>query len=533
MFEKLQEERRGAKVKERRRLIVTIAAVLATGTIVLGGHYGCTVGSGEQRRDATGVDEASGTSPKDTSAELDRAPLQAFLERGEVLNDFEASTLDYVARAVLRGDFSRDAWKRMSPAEVAALDPKEAVGRTIQVRGVVKDLDREARQVTESKDLLWAFTLEGEDGSKIVVVHPGEGRILGERRPELSPKGASKAFENGLAVEVKGVYLQRRTGTIAGVVLGQPTVVLFGREYRAAIEAKPPPKSLSDIDFDTVEDRFEEEMREVQGPYSPAWQVIQWAQAVGHDEIARRIKSGELESEPWAAAEFLAWRTEMAAERRKSDPDRRKWIPERRGKVVRTWGITGEWIKEEWDQIPENDRDVLRRWKLWVLSHWDGFSSIRFDSPFPPSAFAGVLGHRRERLKVYGVFIQTYSFHVQSPEAQGKEAPRKGWVQSPYFVLLHVEPDPLPPSAPLFENPFFWTWVSLAVFGLVFFAVMSRVEKRESAAARDQGLRIRRRVRATDKPGGAGPSSPPATPSPGGDPAPKPEPEPPRTEGPS
>ncbi len=507
MFEKLQEERRGSRLKERRRLLVTVAGCLAVGTAIYGAQSGCTLGSTPPPlSQATSGADAAGKK-KDTAAELDRAPLLAFHDLGTVVNDFDESALDYVVRAVLEGGFSRDAWKRLTPAEVNALDPGEGIGRTIEVRGVVKNLDRETRTVVEGRDVLWSFALETEDGQRVVVIQPGKSTDLGDGRPEFLPKGSGRRLDDGLLIDAKGVYLQRRTGTIAGVVLGTPTAVLVGREYRTAIPPKPPVASLKDIDFDVVEDRFREEMRNVEGPNNPAWAVLQWAKTLGHDEIVRRLKAGELQVTGWYGNAFAQWRTEMAAEKKPSDPDRRQWIPAQRGKVFTTLGLTGEWVKEEWENIPENDRDVTQRWKLFLISHWDHWNSIRFDCPWPSSVFAGIKGYRKERLRVWGVFVQTWSYDVKGEE-------REGQVECPYFILLHVEPHPFPPGTPLTENPFFWTWVSLAVFGGAFFLVMSRVEKRESAAMREQNLRIRRRVREDAKGEHDEAPSPPAPPPP-------------------
>jgi hypothetical protein len=63
-------------------------------------------------------------------------------------------------------------------------------------------------------------------------------------------------------------------------------------------------------------------------------------------------------------------------------------------------------------------------------------------------------------------------------------------------VVLHIEAIPDLQATPLWKNPFFIVWVSLAVFGAAFFVVMSRMERKEAKVLRDQALRIRRGGRA-------------------------------------
>src|SRR5204862_85207 len=68
----------------------------------------------------------------------------------------------------------------------------------------------------------------------------------------------------------------------------------------------------------------------------------------------------------------------------------------------------------------------------------------------------------------------------------------------PCFLLLHLEPNAPIVGLPYYENPFFWSWVGLVVFGAAFFLVMHKIEKRESTQMRDQNLRLRRRRRELD-----------------------------------
>ena len=130
---------------------------------------------------------------------------------------------------------------------------------------------------------------------------------------------------------------------------------------------------------------------------------------------------------------------------------------------------------------------------------------MSFDSPYPIEAFRDVRppkkGDAKQRVRVYGIFYKHYSF---VPDSAGKRPDRDPEVTAPAFILLHIEPDAPIRAAPLLENPFFWTWMSLLVFGSLFFFVMSRIERKESAAMHDQNLRIKRRQREVEAARGEG-----------------------------
>jgi hypothetical protein len=525
MFEDLKAERAGARTKEKMRLWVTVGACLVLGTAIYGGRSGCAgeadratpVAAGERRE----KEKREGEAPT-----LDRTPLIPLAEAGPA-EDFDATALDFVVSHVRRG-LSREPWKRLTPAEVLALDPKEAVGRLLEVRGVVRDLDREERAlagVPEGAGRLWAFALEGEDGARIAVVHPGSSQEGEEGRPRaalaLPGSGAGTALRDGASALVRGIWLQQRKGTIARVSLQGPTPVLVGSEYRLTEPPNPPLEAVEQASFEKIQDRLMEGMRSTDSV--AARQIVQWARTVGHDEIARRIRTDEWKAAPWAQVEFSKWRREMAAER-KDVPDRREWTPKQRGKLFRLTGVFGDFVRDDWEQIQPNAQGVDVRWKFFMLSDHEGYISLTLDSPFPLSEFEGVAGRRNQRVVAYGVYVQGYSFEVKSNT-------RSGEIQAPFFVLMDLRPLDLPAGTPLLRNPFFWTWVSLAVLGAVFFLVMTRVERRERAAMETQHLRIRRRQRELGQTGAV-----PAVPPRGGAPAsapPAPPPAPPPGEPPS
>src|SRR5437764_1443410 len=81
----------------------------------------------------------------------------------------------------------------------------------------VRSIDREEYKPVKALavDRLWSFALEGADGKRIVVVHPGLGTNPAEDKPAdaFHPGTAPVPLENGDLVRVRGIYLQRRTGT--------------------------------------------------------------------------------------------------------------------------------------------------------------------------------------------------------------------------------------------------------------------------------------------------------------------------------
>jgi hypothetical protein len=88
---------------------------------------------------------------------------------------FDAASLDHVIREVAGGKVKREPDAVATPAAVVAADPREAVGKTFEVTGTVKAIDKEVFKSAGSPlyDQLWAFALEGEDGKRVVVVQPG------------------------------------------------------------------------------------------------------------------------------------------------------------------------------------------------------------------------------------------------------------------------------------------------------------------------------------------------------------------------
>ena len=517
MFDDLKARPSGFTAREKTKLIVMVSGAAVLGCLLIG-LRGC----GQEPTAVIGRTPPPKTPPpKERDLDLGRLPVRT---TGVPLDAFDKESLEYVIGEIRKGGLKREPALRLTPSGVVALDPKVAAGTTVEVAGRLLSLDHEAYVASRADiDQLWAFGLEGEDGKQVVVVHPGSTQSANGGAPvdAYHPGAGSPPLKSGDFVRVRGVYLQQRTGTIAATALSGPTPVLVGKEYRRTTGA-PPPASLEAVDWESVHDRSYEETRSTDE--DAHFQVLSWAQSLGHDKVLSILQSKEIKVEWWNRDMFLKWSKEMEGDKDQSLPDPRVVTNAARGKVFVTTGALVDFSKEDWDSVPNNVGDVGQRWKVWIISNYYHNAGIRFDSPFPLTDFPGIFpppdkGDRRQRVRVFGVFYKNYSF---TPNVVNMRVIPEGMpteVTLPCFILLHLEPDAPIVGLPWYQNPFFWTWVSLAVFGCAFFFVMHKIEKREAGQFRDQNLRIRRRQReleAARAQGTAGPESPPPE---GADPA--------------
>jgi hypothetical protein len=221
-----------------------------------------------------------------------------------------------------------------------------------------------------------------------------------------------------------------------------------------------------------------------------------WARDRGAKALAEELASGKLPSTFWGSPRFQAWGKQIGDDLNHSLPDPRSLTLSARGQVFETTGILIAQDHEDWEHVPKNLYGVDERWKYWFVS--DFYANVTFlvDSPFPLADFPGVRAPqspRYQRVKLFGVFAKVYSYEPSKAHLRPDKDPV---VTVPYFVLLHLEPDEdTYTRAPLYENPFFWTGVSLALFLATFLFVMSRMERRESAAIHAQRIRLRKGIR--------------------------------------
>jgi hypothetical protein len=496
MFEDLKARPAGFTAREKTKLIVMVSLAAVLGCAVLG-LKGC-----ESEPPALLPSATRKEPPKATEHELARLKVRT---DDVPLGSFDKESLDLVIREIRGGKLRREPSFRLSVPQTAALDPKQAAGATIETVGRVRSMDRDAYpDGPTGVDQLWAFALEGDDGSQVLVVHPASSQSAhgGAPADAFHPGASSSPLKSGDYVRLRGIYLQKRTGTVASVALSDATAVLVGREYRRTNEPRLV-ESIAAADWQDVRDRSNEETQVATD--DAQYQILAWAQAKGHDAVAAMIRSGEIPAAHWGQNRFIEWDREIRGDKDFDLPDPREKTLAARGKVFQTTGVLTSFEREEWETIPNNVGDVGSRWKVWLISDFYHNAPIRFDSPYPLSEFEGVFpppekGLRRQRVRAFGVFHKNATFVPGVVTAKPQSIPdgMNREVTLPSFLLLHLEPDTPLVSRPYYQNPFFWSWVGLVVFGVAFFLVMHRIEKRESTQFADQSLRLRRRRRALE-----------------------------------
>jgi hypothetical protein len=388
----------------------------------------------------------------------------------------------------------------------------------------VRSLDRETYPSSiKGITALWAFALEGDDGTRVVVVK--ESRYDGDGPVDAlgGPNAPKVPIEEGTRARVRGVYLQKRTGSIGKVDLDAPTPVLVGREYRRTYVPPQPMEWFDKADYESIRDRSLAETHNVES--DAHWQLMSWLESRGREAISKELVDGHVKFEPWRTDQFLTWKTELERDSDFTKPDDRPFTTGARGKVFRLTGVLGDYVKEDWDTVRNNLYDVGRRYQLILVSDHYRHVGLRMDTPVPIADWPGVYLHpdpkqRKLRVVVYGIFLQNFSYE---PERAHELTGQHVEITTPYFMLLHVEAEKPAEAHSLWTNPFFWVWVSLLVFGLGFFLVMSRMEKREAGVLREQQLRIRRKGREagipgaspTGRPGASPPSDSPESPADG------------------
>ena len=495
MFEDLKAQRtQGLAPRERRRLLTMVSVTLILGAVIW---------------QARGCDETTPVAAPMTPAAapaapvgkpMELGPLEAFRAEGGAAQGTNETALLYVLEQVRGGNVRRRPDSILSVGEVAALDPKVAVGTSIETRGVVKSLDREELKSKIGVDRLWIFSLDDGAGHRVLVAHGGSSNDPEEGKPGDAFRGTSTdRLREGDTVLVRAIYLQQRlSGTAGAIAVDGPTALLVGREYRKAPTFPPTPiAGLADADWHGVRDRDNADTKTLED--DAALQTLRWARAKGHDAIVRDIESKAILTRPFDKDAFMRWYDELNGDKKHDKPDPRAWTNAAKGKVFL---LTGNWLPDrsvlaDWDAFPPNAFDVHDRWTMWFLSDNYLYAGLRMDSAFSPGSFPGVGDADRQRVLMYGVFVKNYTYFENVVDPQTKQ-PKE--VTIPYFLLLHMEPFVGYVSSPLYKNAFFWVMVSLGVFGILFFAVLIRSEKKESAKSDAQRLSIRQRVRASGSP---------------------------------
>ncbi|MCC7138697.1 MAG: hypothetical protein IT460_09760 [Planctomycetes bacterium] len=542
MFESLKQQPRGMSAKERTRLVMMLAGALLLGGVLYGG--GLRALTGAAGTPATVRPETEGA---DRDRDLDVGPLAGLRSVAADPAAFDATALRHVLREVRLDRFVRGLpdptalppatplpLRRTpslvgTPKDVAALDAATSAGTLVEVLGTVRELDPAGFDAGELVPgaRLWAFALEGEDGARVVVV---DGEVPHDRRPPpppepgavgpdglplLAPKTRPPLVDGDL-VRVRGYVLARRVGDVGPLRLATPTPLLVGREYRPTVVPPPPPASIGELARSSVQDRTRAQTRTVDD--LTHYVALHWARARGADALAADLRSGALPWTPWARDEFLRWMDDLRADGPDRRDDPREFTNGARGQVFLVRGVLADYEDDDWDAVGDNAFDVGRRYVYRVVSdHHQHDAMVRFDSPFPITAFPGVrvsTPEHLERVRVYGMFLRNHSYTPRGPTRDPIEAKRFAErkdkeITVPSFLALRVEPDPIVFTGSPWSNPFLWVGGVLITFIVGFMLVMRRLDRRddERLAVRERAMRHRLLAR-TGKPGTPRPTAP-------------------------
>jgi hypothetical protein len=410
---------------------------------------------------------------------IDRARVSAVGDGPAAHQDdaYERGALDYVLSVA--GASLADVPEHVTTERLSKVPFAEAAGRPYEVRGTV--LEVVAREHRGSGQRLWTLVVQGEDGAQVLVLKQGFASDPAEGRPRSATDDAAP-IEKGDQVVVRGIYLQRRSGTIGSVALREPVPVLVLVKMRTGVAQ--PAAAIADpsrADWDEVEDRF---MAETVRWEEPAlFQTVQWARERGPQKVREDVLSGKFPWKDWDAASFRTWEKDVHV---KSDAQVRPFVDAARGTMGRFTGVVGRVVYEGWEAIPSNPQGVDHLYVYDLVA--DDFSygglpiPLRCFSPFPPDAFPGITGRMMQPIRAYGFFFKNYTY-------DRKQAPLQ--VTVPSFVLLHLEP-----YEPARDRTSVWIIAgSMVVLGALFYFTLIRGERKESKRMEVYRRDLRQRMR--------------------------------------
>jgi hypothetical protein len=487
-----------------RREIARLTALVA-GCMVLAGLF-VTTSRCKDTRTAVEVEPEVPVAPVEPPVEVDRARVAAIGDTTAAHSDasYERGALDYllsIADRPLAGEP-----EAVSAEALASLPFADAAGRVFEARGKVVDV--EEKQFRREQQRLWSLVLEGTDGRRFVALKRGYASDPGEGEPrDVRRDGRTGTFEPirvGESVLVRGIYLQRRTGTIGTTLVPDPIPVLVATAFRHSEAPLPPVPDLAQIEWSDIEDRF---MADTTNWAEPALaQAVQWARTRGHDAIAKDLASGALPWKAWDEETFDTWEKEIGV-RDRTTP--RPFTDGARGKVWRFPGLLGQFLHEGWETVFPNLYGVDAIWRVDVLSedytYYNQSMAVLGISPFGPSAFPEGTTKPNDQVLAYGVFVKNWTYETRRAHKDGTgNAP----VTVPMFVLLHLEPVTVDPKP--YGSFMLVLAGSIVLFGFLFWFVLVRGERKESQRTEEQRAAMRKRMRDL----GQGRVVPPTTPTP-------------------
>jgi hypothetical protein len=415
---------------------------------------------------------------------------------------YEVGALDYLLDAAVRP--LAEAPRPLTTQELASVPFAEAGGRAYQTAGTVVEMF--AREHRSAQQRLWTMVVQGPDGAQVLVVHRG----LATDPREGAPRSVSDGkpwIQEGDRVAVRGLYLQRRSGTFGDVAVREPAPVLVLSQVRLEVETAPPLEDPARADWNEVEDRLMAETLRWEEP--ALFQVLQWAQARGPAKVREDVLSGKIPWKDWDRETFRTWAQEVEVT---SSAQTRPFTDAARGKLWRLRVLVGQIFYEEWDAIPVNRQGVdhLYKWDVVAEDYTDYGRGVnlRCFCPFPPEAFPGVAGRKAEAVTVYGFFLKNHSYESKLRSARQPGTDDK--LTAPSFIILHAEPVPPPEKS----ASLWWLAGSMVVLGALFYLTLIRGERREAKRMEVYRRDLRQRMRKVGQGPMAGTFTPAQPPSP-------------------
>lgn len=443
---------------------------------------------------------------------IDRAKLRALApDDAGGMSQFHVAALEYVRVELSKG--LGDMPQPMLPAALAALPPQDGVGGYYEVEGRITALT--STEYRSDLERLWTMVIQGDDGGQVVAVRRAQTVEPGQGAPTDSWVVAPTELKVGDRVLARGVYVQRRVGTIGGIGLSEPTPVLLTSLYRRVVEPVADViSSPKEASLDRIDDQFQAGTLGLEDP--AIYQILQWIKARGHAWFRQKIDAGELKPLSWGRDAFEAWSAEVNL--RAADAPR-PFTLDARGRLYKTSGMVGLSLLEDWDTVKPNPWGVHQFHFIYLWSDFYGNTVLPCLSAFPLEVYGAGDWRRKDRVYLYGIFVKNYTYDTQRLRADGEGAQK---LTTPLFLVVDVRPYPI--GVRQDSTPLAWILGGLVAGLAVLFLFLMRSEKRQEAERqrrRAEKLIARHGLPGMGRPGpGAGPPTAPPTAPPESGPAP-------------
>lgn len=502
MLDHLKQERQAdSAARERTRLAIFVGALLLFGGALL------AVSRSRDSADrdspaATSVAEDAGT---DGGADTARAanPFEADALIAAVAKDeglphrWAWHGFEYLETIRRHGHFPVD-FEPVVAQDLVAKEGAFPVGRAVEFEGRVIDRAQDEYKPPGTQlehAVLWSLVVEDPRGDTFVVTSRGDGQRTDAGAPKaLAPSLIARPIEVGDTILVRGIALQDRVGTLAETVLRERTPVVYSTAVRRDVpaEIRAVPIAWPDhVDWDEVKDlTLAQTMRTDD---DAIFQLLQWAQARGIDQLRKDLESGKLPWTEWDSETFReVWQPEV-------DPEGdgpRTFTNKARGQVFRLDGVVADAQVIGWDQVPPNTSRVHEFSMLTMLADDYHSVAVRCFSPFPLTDFDKVEARRKDHVRVYGIFVKNHSYRARHKDRNTKDY---GFRTVPLFILIAAEPHP--GASDYMMSAMYWIAGGMVLLALLFYFVLVRGGRKQMQRMEAQRAKLREKRLTTESPG--------------------------------